>query len=65
MVMGLWCFCQKAGVVLGGRVVMLGALKYSDEVVRSQGHLLLLQGCHGINQGAVNTTYKSLRERAL
>ena len=63
--MGLRCFCQKAGVVLGGRVVLLGALKYSDEVIWSQGHLLLWQGCCGINQDVVDSIYKSLSERVL
>lgn len=60
--MGLWCFCQRARVALGGRMVLVGALKYSGEVIRSQGHLLLLQGCHAITQGVVNSIYQSLKE---
>lgn len=43
-------------------MVLVGALKYSGEVIRSQGHLLLLQGCHAITQGVVNSIYQSLKE---
>lgn len=64
MVTGLWCFCQRACIVSGDGVVLLGAQKCSDEVVCSQEHLLLLQGC-GINQAVVNSIYKSSSERVL
>lgn len=35
------------------------------EVISSQGHLLLFQGCHGINQFVIDSIYKSVSERVL